>query len=218
MFLLNTLDRTRGRISARMLRLLRRTWRAEVHGRQNLDQVVRSGERFILCFWHGKYVPILPALRGLDGFVITSAGRSGEVITGFVGDFGFGCTQIPARGGEGTLHLIEAGLSRFRAVGIAVDGPLGPYHRVKHGAVKVASRLGCRLVPVSVGVVGKYVLKDRWDRFEIPLPFARVCLVIGRPMEVAPALGPQEVTACSGHLGRTLESLDARAALLLARK
>ena len=171
------LDRTRGWIRSRTLLFQQWTWRLEVEGRDGFDKLIENGDRFILCFWHGKYIPILPAMRGIDGCVFTSAGRSGIIIDRIASDFGFGCIQIPLRGGEGSLRLMEAALSQFRAAGIAVDGPLGPYHRVKHGAVRLASRLSCLLVPVSVDARRKINLKKRWDLIEIPYPFTRICLV-----------------------------------------
>ena len=215
MSLSKILDRARGWIRSRTLHFQHRTWQLEVRGRDGLDRLLENGDRFILCFWHGKYVPILPAMRGIDGCVFTSATRNGDIIARIVSDFGLSCTQIPDRGGVKSLRLMEAALSEVQAAGIAVDGPLGPYHLVKYGAVRLASRLGFLLVPVSVDARTKYVLKKRWDLLEIPYPFTRVCLVIGEPMAVPAFLGPEGISSFCSELGHALESLDARAAELV---
>ncbi|MCK5353385.1 DUF374 domain-containing protein [bacterium] len=207
-----TLDRARGWVSSRALLLHQWTWQLEVEGRDGFDKLVENGDRFIICFWHGKYVPILPLMRGVDGCVFTSATRNGDIIARISSDFGFGCTQIPDRGPRRSLRLMEAALSRFQVAGIAVDGPLGPYHQVKQGIIRLATGLGFYLLPVSVEARRKFVLNKRWDLLEIPFPFTRVCLVIGEPIAAPDLLGTEGIATGSRKLGHALESLDARAA------
>jgi lysophospholipid acyltransferase (LPLAT)-like uncharacterized protein len=212
------LDRARGWITFRALFFQQWSWQQVVEGHEGLRRMTENGDRFILCFWHGKYVPIIPLMRDIDGCVFTSATRNGDIIARIVRDFGFSCTQIPDRGGLRSLRLMEDALSQVQVAGIAVDGPLGPYHRVKQGVIRLASRLGYLLLPVSVDARHKYVLKKRWDRMEIPFPFTRVSLVIGDPIAVPASLGPGEIAFCSSQLGQALESLDAKAAGLLVRE
>ncbi|UCF29874.1 MAG: DUF374 domain-containing protein [bacterium] len=214
----NILGNARGLIRARLLLFQLWTWRLTVEGREAFDTLVRNGDRFILCFWHGKYTPILPIMRGFDGCVFTSATRKGDIIASIVRNFGFRCTQIPDRGGQRSMQLMKDALSEARAAGTAVDGPLGPYHRVKHGVVRLASELGYLLLPISVDARGKWVLEKRWDLMEIPYPFTRVCLVIGEPIAVPSLLGPEGIAAWSSRLGKALDSLDARAARLVREK
>jgi lysophospholipid acyltransferase (LPLAT)-like uncharacterized protein len=190
----------------------------KVEGRDEFHRLVENGDRYILCFWHGKYVPILPILRGIDGCVITSATRNGDIIAQILSDFGFSCTQIPDRGGHSSLRRMEAALSEVRVAGIAVDGPLGPYHQVKQGVIRLASRLGYHLLPVSVDAHRKCVLKKRWDQMEIPFPFTRVCLVMGDPIEVPASLGSEGMAAFSLKLRHALDSMDKRAAGLVGEK
>lgn len=192
--------------------------RLEVEGRDRFDRLVENGDRCILCFWHGKYVPVLTIMRGIDGCVFTSAARRGDIIAQIGRDFGFRCTQMPDRGGHRSLRLMETALSQVQVAGIAVDGPLGPYHQVKQGVVRLASRLGFLLLPVSVDAHRKCVLKKRWDLMEIPFPFTEVCLVIGDPIAVPTSLRPEGIADCSSQLGQALESLDARASGLVRKK
>lgn len=215
---IGTLDRARGWVTSRTLLLQQWTWQVEVEGRDGFDRLVENGDQFILCFWHGKYVPILPLMRGVDGCVFTSATRNGGIIARISRDFGFECTQIPDRGGRRSLQLMEAALSQVQVAGIAVDGPLGPYHQVKQGVVRLASGLGFFLLPVSVDAHRRFVMNKRWDLMEIPFPFTRVCLVIGDPIAAPASLGPEGIAACSTKLGHALESLDARAAGMVREK
>jgi lysophospholipid acyltransferase (LPLAT)-like uncharacterized protein len=81
-----------------------------------------------------------------------------------------------------------AALAEARAGAVAVDGPLGPFHRVKSGVIRIASALGFELLPGSVDSRRKMVCYKRWDRMEIPMLFTRVCLVIGEPIQVPSGL------------------------------
>jgi len=55
---------------------------------------------------------------------------------------------------------------------------------VKRGAVRLASELGYAIVPVSFAARRTHVLAQRWDRIEVPKLFSRVCLVVGKPIEL----------------------------------
>ena len=218
MTLENTFARAKGWAISRVLRFQQWTWRLEVEGRDGYDQLVKNGDRFILCFWHGKYVPILPIMRGNNACVFTSETRRGDVIAQICREFGYRYTQIPDRGGNRSLRRMEAALSETRSAGIAVDGPLGPYHVVKHGVVRLASRLDFLLLPVSVDAGRKHVLTERWDLMEIPCLFTRVRLVIGDPITVPASLGQEGIAAFSLQLSQALESLDERVTSLVRKR
>ncbi|MBW1711017.1 MAG: hypothetical protein JRI58_14165 [Deltaproteobacteria bacterium] len=206
-----------GWILSRALRLQRLTWRAHIEGREHLQHLYATGEAFLLCFWHGKYVPIFPLLEGYEALVISSLSKRGRLIAEICESFGYRSTLIPDQPTHDSLRLMEGILSRARAGAFAVDGPLGPRHRVKSGVIRIASTFGFRLLPASVGSRGKIVFDKRWDRLEIPLPFARVCLVIGEPITVSPGLRSKEVREWADNLGKIIERLDRKAEYVASR-
>ncbi len=106
--------------------------------------------------------------------------------------------------------MLEA-LENHENGGIAVDGPLGPYHKVKRGAIKLASELDYIMVPASVCARRKRVVKYRWDKLELPGLFTTLGFAIGEPMDIPSDLSPDEVKWWAEHLRTTLESLDQRA-------
>ena len=57
------------------------------------------------------------------------------------------------------------------------------------------------------------VLKKRWDRMEIPLPFARIGLVFGVPIKVPSEIsaGQVQVSKWSGKLAKAITRLDRKA-------
>ncbi len=200
-----------GWVLSRFLRGLRRTWRVRIEGRENLNRLYAADTRLLLCFWHGKYVPIFPLLEGYKACIISSRSERGDIIAEICRNFGYQSVQIPDHGRHESLSIMTKSLSEISMGGTAVDGPLGPRHRVKSGVIRVASALGFALVPISVASRRKIVFEKRWDRMEIPLPFTTVCLVIGDPIKVPPELHAGQVRDMTDNLAETIETLAQQA-------
>ena len=201
----------KGLLLAWILRSQRLTWQVRFEGRRHLNQLYNKGIPFLLCFWHGKYVPIFPLLEGYEACFISSKSNRGSIIAEICGRFGYQSAQIPDRQGSGALMLMGEALSGTRAGGLAVDGPLGPRHGVKIGVILMASEFGFALLPVSVGIRRKIVLDKRWDRMELPIPFTTICLAFGKPIKVPPKLRKRQVRQWTDLLEETITMLDGKA-------
>ena len=197
----------KGFLFAWVLRLQRLTWRVCFQGREQLDRLYSTKNRFLICFWHGKYVPMFPLLEGYQACVVSSLSERGSVIAEICGNFGYQSAQVPDRPGRGALTLMGKALSGVWAGGIAVDGPLGPRYRVKTSVIRMASAFGFDLLPVSAGSRRKIVLNRRWDRMELPLPFTTVCLSFGKPIKVPPNLRNGQIRQLAGHLAEAITDL-----------
>ena len=66
---------------------------------------------------------------------------------------------------------------------ITPDGPRGPCYQVQEGVMSLAQVTGFPVVPVAFNLNWKLRVKS-WDRFQIPLPFARCEVTVGRVMRV----------------------------------
>ncbi len=83
------------------------------------------------------------------------------------------------------MRFLRAGLD----AAFAVDGPRGPARTVRGAGVSEAARLsGGAVVPMAAACSRCHVFARAWDRFELPLPFSRVVVVLGAP------LAPDEAT------------------------
>jgi lysophospholipid acyltransferase (LPLAT)-like uncharacterized protein len=196
--------RFKGFLFAFLLRVQRRTWRIRIDGIVNLERNYRAGNRLMLCFWHGEYVPILPLLEGYDACVISTLSERGSVIAEICENFGFETARIPDKRGKAAYSLLRSGLKKARAAGLAVDGPLGPYHEVKPAVIRLASLFGFDLLPVSVEVRRKIVLKNRWDCMMIPLPFASVSLTFGEPLKIPIKPDDIQIRELADRLGKKI--------------
>ena len=86
------------------------------------------------------------------------------------------------------------------------DGPRGPRYQVQEGVISTAQLTGLLIVPVSYHLQWKFTVKS-WDRFQIPVPFARVQVVMGRPLRVPLAADAAGREACRQQLETELRAI-----------
>jgi lysophospholipid acyltransferase (LPLAT)-like uncharacterized protein len=203
-------DRLRARLYgwslSLVLWLLWATWRVESDEIRRVDELLRKNA-LIVCFWHGKYIPLFILLRNHDACVFSSDSFRGLVIGTICRHFGYRSVLIPEEGEEAYLRMRDT-LASERTVGIAVDGPLGPQHAVKRGPIRLASDTGVPLLAVSVAASRSRVDERRWDLQEIPRPFSRVCLAAGDPIRVPANLEDDELNRWQERLAGELQRLD----------
>ncbi len=65
-----------------------------------------------------------------------------------------------------------------------LDGPRGPRHVAKPGAIVAARATGLPIVPVTVAFRRCLVLARSWDRFVVPWPGTRATVIYGDPVWV----------------------------------
>ena len=76
-----------------------------------------------------------------------------------------------------SCKLLEEGQSLF----ITPDGPRGPRHQIKAGALFACQKSGAPIIPIVYAASSQKTLSS-WDRFKIPLPFSRVLLSFLEPI------------------------------------
>ncbi|BCR03241.1 hypothetical protein DESUT3_03100 [Desulfuromonas versatilis] len=201
-----------------VLKALQQSWRVEGIGLERFDALLARGERVMVAFWHGKYLPLFTLLQGRRGCIFASCSFRGEIICGICRHLGYECVQIPEGGGDRTLALMLEVLSGRQVAALAVDGPRGPYHQVHRGAILLAAQLGMTLLPASFAANRRTILTIRWDRMEIPLPFSRLGLAFGEPLRIPRELGGLSFQEWQARLHNDLEEAERRANSILAAK
>jgi len=200
-----------GVVIAFFLRLRHMTWRKDMRELAKIDALFDRGEKVMAVFWHGNYIPLFSLLSGRKACVFASDSFRGRIIAEICRRFGYACVLLPDRGGSKSRALMRDGLEGQRAGAVAVDGPMGPFHAVKPGAIQLASALGFVLVPVSVWGNRMRINDKRWDLMETPRLFSKVYLAVGEPMRVAPDLDDAGLSAARAALGTALDDVTARA-------
>jgi lysophospholipid acyltransferase (LPLAT)-like uncharacterized protein len=145
------------------------------------------------------------------GVTFVPPGLLGQAMRGWLdGHGGMVPAELPPDGAgnaQATLkHMARAlrdGLDTF----VAVDGPHGPAHQVRPGAVWLA-RLSARPV-VPVGFAARPAIRwPKWDRHIFPLPGARVAAIYGTPWMVH---RDADLDTATASLAAQLQAVNARA-------
>lgn len=178
---------------------------------ENLDpaaEMVAAGKPFIACFWHGRMLMIRHGWRfEAPMSILISHHRDGRFISRTLELLGIGTIAgSSSRGGDAAFRQMLRTLSDGAYVGVTPDGPRGPRMRAKAGVIRAAQLSGAPLVPVSFGVSRRRVL-DSWDRFVLPLPFARGEVRLGDPISVPRDANDEEQEAKRRELEETLNAL-----------
>ena len=94
------------------------------------------------------------------------------------------------------------------SISVTPDGPTGPAHKMKAGAVITAKKSGLPVILIGVGVKRKIVLGS-WDGFEVPKFFSAVKVVYSEPIYVPKDLGYEEtskvISDCENKLNEIQE-------------
>jgi lysophospholipid acyltransferase (LPLAT)-like uncharacterized protein len=148
---------------------------------ENYLQFRRKGEPFIFVFWHGQLLPMVYHHRRQGFTVLVSDHKDGEYIARVIHRHGFETARgSSTRGGvKGLKAIVRAG-KKGRNLAFTPDGPRGPRHDFKWGALVAAQLSGLPIVPVALGADRAWYLES-WDRFMIPKPFSTLRIRYGPP-------------------------------------
>ena len=158
---------------------------------------LRRRTKLIFAIWHNRLALALVLYRryvarrdrGRQLVALVSASRDGGLLTAIFELFGVQPVRgSSSRRGAQALREMVSWAERGHDLAITPDGPRGPCYKVQEGVISTAQLTGLSIVPVSYRLNWKIRLKS-WDRFQIPLPFARCEITIGQALHV-----PREAT------------------------
>ena len=69
-----------------------------------------------------------------------------------------------------------------RSCAFALDGPTGPRHKIKPGAIEFSKFTQAPIIPIGTYSSSKWILRKTWDLTEIPKPFSPVSYYFGPPI------------------------------------
>jgi lysophospholipid acyltransferase (LPLAT)-like uncharacterized protein len=166
------------------IRLLHASMRIASRGSEALDAARRDPGKFILCFWHSRFVLMPYCYPGPRIVVLSSNHRDAEALVRILRRFGIeqargSTTSGGATGMRQILRKVKDGCD----VGLTPDGPKGPRRRVQPGVVAVARVTGLPIIPVTFSAARSRRLRT-WDQTLLPKFFSRGLFVYGRPIEV----------------------------------
>jgi lysophospholipid acyltransferase (LPLAT)-like uncharacterized protein len=161
----------------------------------------------IFAFWHGQLLPLVHHHRNEGIVVLVSEHADGEYITRVIRQHGFGAARgSSTRGGAKGLKGILRAAREGRDLGFTPDGPKGPRHVFKWGALVAAQLSGNPIIPMAVGADRAWYLNS-WDRFMIPKPFSRMRIRYGPPRWVPRDASEEMLQAIAKELEDELRAM-----------
>lgn len=159
---------------------LKLTWRIRVIESPSFQKALKENKPMVLAHWHGDELGILYLLKRYRAATMVSTSKDGELMAAIVRMFGAKTSRgSSTRGGASALKgIIRLSREGWRP-SVAVDGPKGPYHRVKPGVFEISKVVGGSIFPISVACDRKFIFEKSWNKTFLPLPFARIVVVWG---------------------------------------
>lgn len=166
----------------------------------------------IFCGWHGKSFVFAWDRRDQGDTVVISQSNDGDIQNEVFSRLGFNTLRgSTGRGGERALIGAIRALRGGGSMAMTPDGPSGPSGVVQPGVMAMAHKSGALLVPVGIAVRPAWRAPS-WDRYVIPIPFARVRILYGPGIPVPKDASPEEIEACRLALQREIDRLEDQAA------
>jgi len=205
-----------------LLTIIWRTCRVvKIEGEQYLDSLIQSNKPFIPVYWHqnhvyGAYLMLKLKKRGVNiGFLI-SPSADGDMSANIAKSWGTVAIRgSSTRTGAKALRDLYLAITRDKISPVNTsDGPTGPIHIFKPGAIMLAQLTQCELVPISYAASKYWQLKS-WDKFIIPKPFAKIVITVGKPVQVNKTLTPDKLNDTCMLMQTLLMKLEASAKKIL---
>jgi hypothetical protein len=139
----------------------------------------------IYVMWHENQFCVYGLQNKNKVNILISNSIDGEIITKIVEKMGFKtCRGSSNRKGSvsGTLKMISK-LKNGEDIAIMVDGPRGPIHKVKSGAIVLAREAGVPIVPIHwYSTDFTFVRFPSWDKMTSPIGPCRLINLYGEPI------------------------------------
>ncbi len=135
---------------------------------------------------HRDMIPAILYVRPCRPVLLVSHSPDGDILIRALTPDGFGFARgsTGRNGGQAFVRLLAA-LREGRSVGVAVDGPRGPFGTVHEGVVQLSRLSECPVVPLLVRP-GRHARLRTWDRTIVPCPGGGALVREGPPLQVPP--------------------------------
>ncbi len=211
-------QRLAGALAPTLLTALGRSWRVRVIAEEHLEAAIAAARPAVIVFWHDSAFALANFLRALDGrglrlSILASRSGDGELVARLGAAWGVDIVRgSSSRGGRAAILALHR---RMRKVGtspaLAPDGPRGPRHEFKPGALALAQLAGAAILPLAAAARPAWRLGS-WDRQVLPAPFARLTVVAGAPRPIPRDLAGEALEGERRRLERLLLDLNELAA------
>ena len=191
--------------------ILCKTLRIKIVNKEAIDELEKQNQNYILGFWHGTMLLPWFLNRNKNFAGLTSKSKDGDLLAKILKKWNYKVLRgSSSDGGDVALGLMIDFAKNGYSIAITPDGPKGPPHKLKAGAVISAKKAGIPLVLVGIGFRKKRYLKS-WDSFQIPGFFTRTNVIYSDPVFVGSNLNREEISKIIEECDTKLNELQSQA-------
>jgi hypothetical protein len=199
-----------------VLALYLKTLRIQTVGKERTQHELSTrATGCVFLFWHDSLL-LGPLIQWATAFqpicALISNSRDGDIASE-IGRQYRNVNVIRVKHSARTAALVESCklLEERQSIFITPDGPRGPRHQIKAGALYACQKAGAAIIPVVYAASSQKNLSS-WDRFKIPLPFSRVIFSFLEPVSCPPE-GPLD--GVGAEIARKMEEKEAELTKML---
>jgi len=188
--------------------VLCKSLKIEKHNNEVIENLNLKKQNYVLAFWHGTM--LLPwYLHGAPNFTaLTSKSKDGDLLAKILRKWNYKVVRgSSSTGGDVALGIMVDYAKNKYSIAITPDGPRGPRHKFKAGAVITAKKTKIPVVLAGVGFKRKKILGN-WDKFEIPYFFTTARIVYSEPIYVDSKLTYEETSTVISECEEKLNQLQ----------
>lgn len=212
-------------LGAFYIRLVIRSTRWTVIGRDSWEALVARPDGFICTTWHGRlfmspsYAPPADGPGGKKAVAMVSISHDGDLIARISERWGVAAVRGSSNdyvkrrqkgGGQAYIGAARELARNGALIGITPDGPRGPRMRAQAGVARLAALQGVPVVAIGFSVRWGVHLSS-WDRFLLPLPFGRGAVIYSEPRLPFAEASPQALEQFREALEADLNDVTNRA-------
>ena len=193
-----------------IVRILSATLRVRIIGEEHVRATQDAGKGVILVSWHGRTFMPIAFFRNRGYWAMVSTSRDGELQNRLFQRCGINTVRgsTSARGAVQAALTMTKHLKAGATLAHTPDGPRGPSHSVQPGAIFLAQKSGSPIIPAGISAYPRKLL-PAWDKYMIPLPFARVVWIYGAPIHIpADARSEEDQRLWADRVGAAITALE----------
>ncbi|MCH8032623.1 MAG: lysophospholipid acyltransferase family protein [Bacteroidetes bacterium] len=178
---------------------------------ETIKKLDDENNNYILAFWHGTM--LLPwNLHGNPNFVaLISKSKDGDLLAKILKHWNYNVVRgSSSSDGYMALAIMIDFTKNSYSIAITPDGPRGPAHKFKAGAVITAKKSNVPLILAGVGYQKKKVLSN-WDKFEVPYFFSKAKIIYSEPIFIEANLSYEETSNIIINCQNKLNELQSEA-------
>jgi lysophospholipid acyltransferase (LPLAT)-like uncharacterized protein len=188
---------------------------------EQFDAMRSMGKNFVVVFWHGSmligwFLHRPEKVNNISALV--SQSNDGEYLSSVLERWGYklirGSSHI---GGKEAMQLMTDSIEQGQSLALTPDGPRGPRHEMKMGAIRAAQKTSVPLFLAGIAVEKKRNLKS-WDVFEIPIPFSTAAVAYSEAIMVPKELDGEPLDLFKMKMQTRLDELTMKAEQRLYQK